>query len=221
MKNVVRSFLRLGLGLVSRLDKLLPTWLGSVFAGLANRTRLSICNFCVGATFVGLSMLALSGVVGAAEDVTGFRGFAWGTDFEVVNREKELTWYQNVGDTGEHLSLLDTVTDEAGGVEIGYSYRFYQNKLVVGEVTFAKRTDYLDGVRIFNEKYGNPKFRKGSVSSYLFKSTVIFCDDEDESIQFWSREYMDGRADREQKAKQEKKEQERRKKDQEYDKIFN
>ena len=59
------------------------------------------------------------------------------------------------------------------------------------------------------------------MSSYLFKSTVIFCDDEDESIQFWSREYMDGRADREQKAKQEKKEQERRKKDQEYDKIFN
>ena len=121
MKNVVRSLFWLGLGLVSRLGKLLLTWLGSVFAGL------SLCKLRVGATCVGLLMLALSDVVSAAEDVTGFRGFAWGTDFEVVNREKELTWYQNVGDTGEHLSLLDTVTDEAGGVEIGYSYRFYQN----------------------------------------------------------------------------------------------
>lgn len=166
------------------------------------------------AALVGAVLFALSGIVSAAEDVTGFRGFTWGTEYEVVNREKELSWFQDIADRGEHLSLLDTVTDEAGGVAIGYSYSFYKNRLVVGEVTFAKRTDYLDAVRIFREKYGNPKFRKDSVSSYLLKSTVIFCDDEDESIQFWSREYMNERNQREEAET-------KAKKDREYDKIFN
>ena len=164
--------------------------------------------------FVGVLLFAFSGMVSAAEDVTGFKGFRWGTEFDVIHREKKLTWYQNIGEIGEHLSLLDAVTDEHGEVAIGFSYYFYQNKLVMGEMTFAKKTDFLDAVRVFSEKYGNPKFRKGSVVGYLFKSTVIFCDSEGDSIQFWSQAYMEERDQRE-------KAEEKAKKDKEFDKIFN
>ena len=63
MKYVVSSFL--WLGLISRGDKLFPTWLGSVFAGLAKRRRLSLGKLRVGATMVGVFMLAFSGMAGA------------------------------------------------------------------------------------------------------------------------------------------------------------
>ena len=42
--------------------------------------------------FIGVLLFALSGLVSAAEAVTGFKGLAWGTGFATVNPEKEVKW---------------------------------------------------------------------------------------------------------------------------------
>ena len=81
--------------------------------------------------FIGVLLFAFSGLVSAAEDVTGFKGLAWGTDFETVNQAKELKWMGSQDELEKYMGMKDTEFDEKGNLQRAYLYNFYNNKLVI------------------------------------------------------------------------------------------
>ena len=81
---------------------------------------------------VGLFLIAFSGGVSGSNDLPGFKGYLWGTGFEVINREKDLDWFENSDERGMHMSLNDGETDAQGQLKTAYLFGFYKNKLVSG-----------------------------------------------------------------------------------------
>ena len=164
---------------------------------------------------VGALLFALSGMVSGAEDVTGFKGFRWGTDFETVNQAKDLKWFQDNGEIGVHSSRTETEVDENGKPIVGYRYGFYDNKLVIGEIKFFDRSRYLKAVNLIEEKFGKPTTQwEKDVSVHYFDSTFIVCDSGENMIMFWSLKYSRDRTKRDEAAK-------KAKKDKEFDQLFN
>ena len=121
-----------------------PLGLGSEFgfassitkATVVLRTTLLLCKLRVGATMVGVFMLAFSGMVSAAEDIPGFKGYTWGTGFEVIHQEKDLKLIKTVDGVSNCLGKKDSEFDTQGRPAAGYVYRFYNNKLVAGDIVF-------------------------------------------------------------------------------------
>ena len=163
---------------------------------------------------LGTLLLALSGMASAAEDVTGFKGFAWGTDFETVNRAKDLEWYRTTDELGKHFGMKDAVYDEQGKVAVVYLYDFYNNKLVVGDVLFVDHSRYLEAVKLLETKYGKSLSMGGGMTYYSFESTMIVCYFDKNTISFFSKKYMDDKIRREDEEK-------KAKKDKEFDRLFN
>lgn len=164
---------------------------------------------------LGVLLFALSGAVLAAEDLPGFKGFVWGTNFEVVNREKNLEWFENNDERGMHMSLSDGETDEKGHLRVGYLFGFYQNKLVSGEVQFFSKPDYANGIKVLEKNLGSGFYHQDkNVYSYMLPSTIIFCQPDRQRIIFLDRKYHNDKEKRDQAAKKEKN-------NQKYDQFFN
>ncbi len=154
--------------------------------------------------FIGALLFALSGTVSAAEDVTGFKGFAWGTNFEVVNQAKDLKWFRKTGrneELAEYVGLKDTERDQKGEPIGGAFYRFYNNRLVGGEVTFFDRSLYLEAVGALEGKMGKAPYRRGTESSYVLESTIIMYSSQHMRIQFMSKQYVSESEKRDDEAK--------------------
>ena len=164
---------------------------------------------------VGALLFALSGMVSGAEDVTDFKGFAWGTDFDTVDQAKNLKWFRNLGELGEHMSMEDTEYDrETKELKIGYFYDFYSNKLVSGMIFFGDKSQYLEAIKMLEEKFGKSKYLNERVTYYSLGRTYISCNSEQTTITFFSTEYMNDNVKR-------KKEAEKAKKDKDFDRLFN
>ena len=165
---------------------------------------------------VGALLFALSGMVSAAEDVTGFKGFRWGTDFSVINQAKDLRWFRVDGEIGEHLSKKDAEYDSNDELTVSYTYSFYDNKLVIGEIHFFDdHARYLSAVKLLEAKLGKPtEIWEGNSPVYFLESTYIVCNSIVNSISFWSVQYLRNKVKREDEAK-------KAKKDKEFDRLFN
>ena len=165
---------------------------------------------------VGALLFALSSMVSAAEEVTGFKGFRWGTDFSVINQAKDLRWFRVDGEIGEHLSKKDAEYDSNDKLTISYTYSFYDNKLVSGEIDFLDdHARYLAAVKLLEEKFGKPtEIWEGNSPVYFLESTYIVCNSIVNSISFWSVQYLRNKVKREDEAK-------KAKKDKEFDRLFN
>ena len=209
MKSLVRLVSPLGLGsefgFASSITK----------ATVVLRTTLLLCKLRVGATMVGVFMLAFSGMAGA-EDVTGFKGFRWGTDFSVINQAKDLRWFRVDGEIGEHLSKKDAEYDSNDELTVSYTYSFYDNKLVIGEIHFFDdHARYLSAVKLLETKLGKPtEVWEGNSPVYFLESTSIVCNSKVNNISFWSVQYLSNKVKREDEAK-------KAKKDMEFDRLFN
>ncbi|MBP7249011.1 MAG: hypothetical protein KBA38_07390 [Negativicutes bacterium] len=164
---------------------------------------------------VGLFLIAFSGGVSGSNDLPGFKGYLWGTGFEVINREKDLDWFENSDERGMHMSLNDGETDAQGQLKTAYLFGFYKNKLVSGEVNFFNKSDYFDGVKVLEKKLGPGFYHKEkNVSSFTLDSTIIWCQPNRQRIIFLDRAYYEDKEKRDQAAAKEKK-------DKKYDRFFN
>ena len=166
---------------------------------------------------VGALLFALSGMVSAAEDVTGFKGYTWGTDFETIHQEKELSWFKNNGknsEIGEHIGIWDTQLDAKKEIAIMYNYGFYKNKLVSGMIIFYDQTRYFEAVKLFEDKYGKHQRSNKGINYYTFDSATISINSEMMVITFLSNRYVEDAIKREKEA-------EKAKKDKEFDRLFN
>ena len=154
--------------------------------------------------FIGVLLFALSGLVSAAEDIPGFKGYTWGTSFEVVEQGKSLKWFRKTGrneELAEYVGLKDTERDQKGEPIGGAFYRFYNNRLVGGEVTFFDRSLYLEAVGALEGKMGKAPYRRGTESSYVLESTIIMYSSQHMRIQFMSKQYVSESEKREDEAK--------------------
>ena len=165
--------------------------------------------------FIGVLLFALSGVVSAAEDIPGFKGLAWGTDFETVNQAKELKWMGSQDELEKYMGMKDTEFDEKGNLQRAYLYNFYNNKLVMGIILFYDRPQYFQAVKLLEEKFGKPVVLQGTTRTvYSLSSTDIVCDSELLQMMFVSTQYAKGAVKRDEEAK-------KAKKDKEFDRLFN
>ena len=166
--------------------------------------------------FIGVFLFALSGMVSAAEDIPGFKGFRWGTDFSVINQAKDLRWFRVDGEIGEHLSKKDAEYDSNDELTVSYTYSFYDNKLVIGEIHFFDdHARYLSAVKLLETKLGKPtEVWEGNSPVYFLESTSIVCNSKVNNISFWSVQYLSNKVKREDEAK-------KAKKDKEFDRLFN
>ena len=128
--------------------------------------------------------VSLSTTLAATGDVNGFKGYKWGTDFETINKDKNLKyWLESPDNESEYISMNDTVNDENGDLIIGYSYLFYNNKLVSGRALLFSDATYTAAFEKVKQQCGNPVSKEGF---YVFshQGTYIFCHKESKTILF-------------------------------------
>ena len=165
--------------------------------------------------FIGALLFALSGLASGAEDIPGFKGYTWGTDFSVIHQAKDLKLIKTVDGVSNCLGKKDSEFDTQGRPAAGYVYRFYNNKLVAGDIVFFNQSRYVEAVKVLEIKFGKPVvMMDGKSLSYNFANTTIYCVSEDRKIYFASREYLDDDYKR-------NKEADKVKNDHNFNKIFN
>ena len=126
--------------------------------------------------FIGALLFALSGLASGAEDIPGFKGYTWGTSFEVVEQGKSLKWFRKTGrneELAEYVGLKDTERDQKGEPIGGAFYRFYNNRLVGGEVTFFDRSLYLEAVSALEDKMGKVLIDAGLSRAMCWKVRLL------------------------------------------------
>ena len=89
--------------------------------------------------------------------LNGFKGYLWGTDFHIINQEKQLIWEKESDNEGIHISQKDSNSIEE------YKYIFYDNKLIGGIVSFKTDTSYNLAMETLRFKLGKANRSQGYV----------------------------------------------------------
>ena len=164
---------------------------------------------------------SLSSTLAATGDVDGFKGYKWGTDFQTIDKDKDLAWFKSVGEIGYHIGVKDIVFDKNENVKIAFEYQFYDNKLVGGMIFFYDyqiNTDFSEAVESLKHRHGaHDRYNDGFYFYYLPTTIISYAASpkaDSRAIMFFSRKYMREAIEREKQA-------EAQKKQNTYNRIFN
>jgi|GEM_PF-6860685 hypothetical protein len=171
-----------------------------------------------------LLTLSLSTTLASTGDIDGFKGYKWGTDFQTIDKDKQLVWLSAGDEVGHHVGIRDSVIDKNGEPKIDFAYIFYDNKLVSGMIFFydpQNNTDFSDAIDSLKHRYGTYDEYHAPFYFYNFPTTTLFYSTtgasskiDSRAIMFYSRKYVEEAIEREKRA-------EAQKKQNNYNRIFN